>query len=70
VHLHHLVQAELTEERRHDDALLDVSLARLELRALLEAMLDRYERIEIARPVERVRSNLLNGYEHLPVRLR
>jgi cholest-4-en-3-one 26-monooxygenase len=49
---------------------LGASLARLELRALLEAMLERYERIEVLTPVERVRSNFLNGFKHVPVRLR
>ncbi|MEZ5246280.1 MAG: hypothetical protein R2707_14355 [Acidimicrobiales bacterium] len=33
-------------------------------------MLDRHERIEPAGSVERVRSNLLHGVEHRPVRLR
>jgi len=48
---------------------LGASLARLEIRVLLEEMLDRYERIEIAGPVDRLRSNLLHGVKHLPVRL-
>jgi cholest-4-en-3-one 26-monooxygenase len=48
---------------------LGASLARQEIRVLLEEMLDRYERIEIAGPVQRLRSNLLNGVKHLPVRL-
>ena len=49
---------------------LGASLARLEIRVLLEEMLDRYGRIEVAGPVERLRSNLLHGVKHLPVRLR
>lgn len=48
---------------------LGASLARLEIRVLLEEMLDRYERIEVTGPVERLRSNLLNGIKHLPLRL-
>jgi len=32
-------------------------------------MLDRYERVEMAGPVERLRSNLLHGVKHLPVTL-
>ena len=48
---------------------LGASLARLEIRLLLEAMLDRYERIEVVGEVERLRSNFLHGIKHLPVRL-
>jgi cholest-4-en-3-one 26-monooxygenase len=48
---------------------LGASLARLELKVLLDEMLDRYERIELAGPFQRVRSNFLNGYTHVPVRL-
>lgn len=48
---------------------LGASLARLEIRVLLEELLDRYERIELAGPVERLRSNFLHGIKHLPVRL-
>jgi len=48
---------------------LGASLARLEIRVLLEEMLDRYDRIEVTGEVERLRSNLLNGIKHLPVRL-
>ena len=35
----------------------------------MNEMLDRFERIEIVGEVERLRSNLLNGIKHLPVRL-
>ena len=49
---------------------LGASLARLEIRVLLEALVDRYETIEIAGPVERMRSNFLHGIKHLPVVLR
>jgi len=48
---------------------LGASLARLEIRVLFEEMLDRYERVEMAGPVERLRSNLLHGVKHLPVTL-
>jgi cholest-4-en-3-one 26-monooxygenase len=49
---------------------LGASLARLEIRVLLEEMLDRYERIDVVGPVERLRSNFLHGIKHLPVALR
>ena len=48
---------------------LGASLARLETRVLLEAVVERYRRIEPAGPVRRVRGNFLNGIKHLPVRL-
>jgi cholest-4-en-3-one 26-monooxygenase len=48
---------------------LGASLARLELRVLLEELLDRYERFEAAGPVDHLRSNFLNGIKHLPMRL-
>lgn len=47
---------------------LGASLARLELRALFEEMLQRYERIELTGTPVRLRSNFLNGIKHLPVR--
>ena len=49
---------------------LGASLARLEIRVLLEALVERYETIELAGPVERMRSNFLHGIKHLPVVLR
>ncbi|RTL07370.1 MAG: cytochrome P450 [Acidimicrobiia bacterium] len=49
---------------------LGASLARLELRVLFESMLERYSRIELAGPPDRLRGNFLHGVKHLPVRLR
>jgi cholest-4-en-3-one 26-monooxygenase len=49
---------------------LGASLARLEIRVLLEELLDRYERVEVVGEVARLRSNFLHGIKHLPVRLR
>ena len=49
---------------------LGASLARLEIRVLLEAVVERYEQLEIVGPVERMRSNFLHGIKHLPVVLR
>ena len=48
---------------------LGASLARLEVRVVLEEMLARYERIELAGPVQRLRSNFIHGIKHLPVRM-
>jgi len=48
---------------------LGASLARLEIRILLEELLDRCERIERVGEPARLRSNFLNGVKHLPVRL-
>jgi cholest-4-en-3-one 26-monooxygenase len=47
---------------------LGASLARLELRVVLEELLARYHHVEVAGPVQRLRSNFLHGIKHLPVR--
>ncbi len=49
---------------------LGASLARMEIRVLLEALVERYERSRWSGPVERMRSNFLHGIKHLPVVLR
>lgn len=49
---------------------LGASLARLEIRVLLERLVERYSSIEVVGPVERMRSNFLHGIKHLPVVLR
>jgi cytochrome P450 len=43
-------------------------LARLELRLTLEALLGQLEHIELAGAVERLKSNLIAGIKHMPVR--
>jgi cytochrome P450 len=48
---------------------LGANLARLELRVMLETLLDRVTSIELAGPVEWTRSNKHTGIRHLPVRL-
>jgi cholest-4-en-3-one 26-monooxygenase len=48
---------------------LGASLARLEVRVVLEEMVQRYASIELAGPVARLRSNFIHGIKHLPVRL-
>jgi cytochrome P450 len=44
-------------------------LARLEIRVALEELLPRLADIEIAGPVQRLRSNFIRGIKHLPVRV-
>ncbi|HXW85401.1 MAG TPA: cytochrome P450 [Candidatus Binataceae bacterium] len=48
---------------------LGASLARMEIAVLLEELTRRVERIEPIGPVQRLRSNFINGIKHLPVRL-
>jgi cholest-4-en-3-one 26-monooxygenase len=47
---------------------LGASLARLEVRVLLEQLLERYDRLEVVGEPDRLRSNFLHGIKHLPVR--
>ena len=47
---------------------LGASLARLELRVVLEELLARHRRVEVAGPIQRLRSKVLHGIRHLPVR--
>ncbi|MCS7055374.1 MAG: cytochrome P450 [Thermoflexales bacterium] len=44
-------------------------LARAEIRILLEELLPRIVSIELAGPIERLRSNFISGIKHLPVRV-
>jgi cytochrome P450 len=48
---------------------LGANLARLEIRLMLEALLDQVERIEPDGPVEWMRTNKHNGVRHMPVEL-
>jgi len=48
---------------------LGAPLARMEIRLVLEAMLDLVAEIEVTGPVEHSRSNKHSGVRHLPVRL-
>jgi cholest-4-en-3-one 26-monooxygenase len=48
---------------------LGAALARLEIRAVLEELIERGVRFEQAGPAERLRSNFLNGIKRAPVRL-
>jgi len=49
---------------------LGASLARLEARAIFEALVPVIGRLELTGPPERLRSNFINGIKHMPVRLR
>jgi len=49
---------------------LGASLARLEARVLFEELLSRPYDVEVVGPVERMRSNFINGIKHMPVRFR
>jgi cholest-4-en-3-one 26-monooxygenase len=49
---------------------LGANLARLEIRVLLEELLARPYEVEVAGPVQRLRSNFINGIKHMPVRFR
>ena len=44
-------------------------LAEMQLRVLWEEILERFRMVEQVGPAQRVRSNFVKGYEHLPVRL-
>jgi cholest-4-en-3-one 26-monooxygenase len=47
---------------------LGANLARLEVKVMFEHLLDRFDRVELAGPVERLRSNFTNGVKRMPVR--
>ncbi len=49
---------------------LGAHLARLEIRVMFEELLPRLADIELTGPVERLRSNFINGIKHMPVRVR
>lgn len=49
---------------------LGANLARVEIRALFGEVLSRLHDMELAGPVERLRSNFINGPRHMPVRFR
>ncbi len=48
---------------------LGAHLAKLETKVLLQELLPRLRSIELAGPVERMRSNFVNGIKHMPVRV-
>jgi cytochrome P450 len=48
---------------------LGANLARLEVKLMVEGLLDRVSSIELTGPVERTRSNKHTGFRHAPIRL-
>ncbi|MGH9300799.1 MAG: cytochrome P450 [Acidimicrobiales bacterium] len=46
---------------------LGANLARLEIRVMFEELLKRIPDFEVAGPVQRLRSNFINGIKHLPI---
>lgn len=49
---------------------LGAALARLEIRVTLEELLPRIADVEMAGPIERLRSNFIRGIKHLPLKVR
>jgi cholest-4-en-3-one 26-monooxygenase len=49
---------------------IGANLARLEMRVMIEEVLDAMTELEIAGPVERLRSSLVGGIKHMPVRFK
>jgi cytochrome P450 len=47
---------------------LGANLARLEIKIMFERLLQRLPDIQLAGPVQRLRSNFINGIKHMPVR--
>jgi len=48
---------------------LGAHLARLEVNVMFEEMVPRLKSLEITGPIERLRSNFINGVKHMPVRV-
>lgn len=46
---------------------LGANLARLEIRVIMEEMVGRMRELELAGPVQRMRSDFINGIKHMPV---
>lgn len=49
---------------------LGTHLARLEIQVMFEHLLERIPEMELAGPVQRLRSNFINGIKHMPVEFR
>jgi cytochrome P450 len=47
---------------------LGANLARLEMRVMFRHLVERLEHVELAGPVERLRSSFLGGVKHMPIR--
>jgi cholest-4-en-3-one 26-monooxygenase len=49
---------------------LGANLARLELQVMFRQLAERLESVELAGPIQRMRSNFVGGIKHMPVRLK
>jgi cholest-4-en-3-one 26-monooxygenase len=49
---------------------LGANLARLELQAMFRQLAERFETVEMAGPIQRMRSNFVGGIKHMPIRYR
>jgi cholest-4-en-3-one 26-monooxygenase len=49
---------------------LGANLARLELQAMFRQLVERIQDVEIAGPIQRMRSSLVGGIKHMPIRYR
>jgi cholest-4-en-3-one 26-monooxygenase len=49
---------------------LGANLARLELQSMFRQLAERIERVEMAGPIQRMRSNFVGGIKHMPIRYR
>ena len=49
---------------------LGANLARLELQAMFRQLAERIDTVEMAGPIERMRSNFVGGIKHMPIRYR
>ncbi len=49
---------------------LGANLARLELQAMFRLLAERLDSVELAAPIQRMRSNFVGGIKHMPIRYR
>jgi cytochrome P450 len=49
---------------------LGAHVARLELQVIFRHLIERLEQVELAGPIERLRSNIIGGIKHMPIRYR
>jgi cytochrome P450 len=49
---------------------LGANLARLELQAMFRQLAERIDTVEMAGPIQRMRSNFVGGIKHMPIRYR
>ncbi len=49
---------------------LGAHVARLELQVIFRHLIERMEHVELAGPIERLRSHVIGGIKHMPIRYR